>query len=113
MSCRVITQCYNLFTWSCCRAFSSLAALHLDILQSMLIDCPGHISLQAARSLAELSTPHYHHEFVKRALVMAFEAPASGPALLSLLAHLAGSSQVTLVRASRFLSGLVLDAHAC
>lgn len=70
---------------------------------------------QAARSLAELSTPHYHHEFVKRALMMAFEAPASGPALLSLLAHLASSSQVTLVRAFRFCSPtcLVLCGHAC
>mmetsp|Transcript_19931 Transcript_19931/g.60231 ORF Transcript_19931/g.60231 Transcript_19931/m.60231 type:complete len:760 (-) Transcript_19931:626-2905(-) len=55
----------------------------------------SHDEPEAARSLAELSTPHYHHEFVKRALVMAFETPASAPALLSLLAHLAHSSQVT------------------
>ncbi len=52
---------------------------------------------QAARCLAELSVPHYHHEFVKRALVAAFEEPKAAPALLALLAHLGDSNQITQV----------------
>ena len=53
--------------------------------------------LQAARCLAELGVPHYHHEFVKRALLAAFENPKAAPALLSLLAHLGDSNQITQV----------------
>jgi hypothetical protein len=41
--------------------------------------------------------PHYHHEFVKRALLAAFENPKAAPALLSLLAHLGDSNQITQV----------------
>lgn len=56
-----------------------------------------HACSQAARCLAELSVPHYHHEFVKRALVAAFEEPKAAPALLALLAHLGDSNQITQV----------------
>ena len=54
--------------------------------------------MQAARCLAELGVPHYHHEFVKRALLAAFENPKAAPVLLSLLAHLGDSNQITQVR---------------
>lgn len=63
--------------------------------------CPSEavpeLRLQAARCLAELGVPHYHHEFVKRALLAAFENPKAAPALLSLLAHLGDSNQITQV----------------
>lgn len=54
-------------------------------------------NVQAARCLAELSVPHYHHEFVKRALVSAFENPKAAPSFLALLAHLGDSNQITQV----------------
>ena len=57
----------------------------------------GVLVTQAARCLAELGVPHYHHEFVKRALLAGFETPRAAPALLSLLAHLGDSNQITQV----------------
>ena len=45
---------------------------------------------EAARCIKDLSTPMFHHEVVKRALVFAIDAPAAGQsAISSLLAHLA------------------------
>lgn len=50
---------------------------------------------EAAECLRSLDAPHYHHEFVKRALLAAFEAPDRASALLSLLAALASTGQVS------------------
>lgn len=61
------------------------------------------LDLQAARCLAELGVPHYHHEFVKRALVAGFEVPKAAPALLALLKHLGDSNQITQVGAAACL----------
>ncbi|KAK9828666.1 hypothetical protein WJX72_001404 [[Myrmecia] bisecta] len=49
---------------------------------------------EAARCLSELSVPLYHHELVKRALVMCFELEAKAPMLLALLESMAASGQV-------------------
>ncbi|EIE18312.1 MA3-domain-containing protein [Coccomyxa subellipsoidea C-169] len=50
---------------------------------------------EAAGCLRALDAPHYHHEFVKRALLAAFEAPEQAPALMSLLATLTETGQVS------------------
>ena len=52
---------------------------------------------EAAGCLRALDAPHYHHEFVKRALLAAFETPEQAPALMSLLATLTETGQVSQV----------------
>lgn len=52
---------------------------------------------EAAGCLRSLDAPHYHHEFIKRALLAAFERPDQAPALLSLLAKLTETGQVSQV----------------
>ena len=52
---------------------------------------------EAAGCLRTLDVPHYHHEFVKRALLAAFEKPDQAPTLLSLLSKLTGTGQISQV----------------
>ena len=54
---------------------------------------------EASRCLMELDVPYYHHEFVKRALVMAADDSKdhNAPLLLKLLSQLASSGAITQV----------------
>ena len=52
---------------------------------------------EAAGCLRTLDVPHYHHEFVKRALLAAFEKPDQASTLLSLLSKLTGTGQISQV----------------
>ena len=52
---------------------------------------------EAAGCLRTLDVPHYHHEFVKRALLAAFEKPDQAPTLFSLLSKLTGTGQISQV----------------
>lgn len=56
-------------------------------------------SLEASRCLMELNVPYYHHELVKRALVMAADDNKShhAPLLLKLLQQLSASGAVNQV----------------
>lgn len=49
---------------------------------------------EAVRSLHELCVPHYHHEFVRRVLEGAFEAPNARESLVRLLQHVAETGEV-------------------
>ncbi len=53
--------------------------------------------MEAAGCLRSLDVPHYHHEFVKRALLAAFEKADQAPALFSLLSKLTSTGQVSQV----------------
>ena len=59
-------------------------------------------TLEASRCLMELNVPYYHHELVKRALVMAADDSKDhdSPLLLKLLSDLASSGAITQVRCS-------------
>ena len=48
-------------------------------------------------SIAHGQVPSYAHELVKQVLVEAFQSPKNAPALLSLLASLAASSEISQV----------------
>lgn len=56
-------------------------------------------SLEASRCLMELGVPYYHHELVKRALVMAADDSRDhdAPLLLTLLSQLASSGAISQV----------------
>ena len=56
-------------------------------------------TLEASRCLMELNVPYYHHELVKRALVMAADDSKDhdAPLLLKLLSQLASSGAINQV----------------
>ena len=60
--------------------------------------------MEAARCLAELDVPHFHHELVKRALLAAFGDSSHAASLLKLLHALADSGQVNQVLAHHVLA---------
>ena len=56
-------------------------------------------TLEASKCLMELGVPYYHHELVKRALVMAADDSTDhdAPLLLKLLSELASSGAINQV----------------
>ena len=69
-------------------------------------------TLEASRCLMELNVPYYHHELVKRALVMAADDSKDhdSPLLLKLLSELASSGAINQVSLSVCVSvGCLLD----
>lgn len=57
-------------------------------------------TVEASKCLMELGVPYYHHELVKRALVMAADDSTQhdSPLLLKLLSELARSGAINQVR---------------
>eukprot|EP00873_Tetraselmis_striata_P037263 jgi/Tetstr1/457527/TSEL_044107.t1 len=56
---------------------------------------------EAARCLAELATPHYHHEFVKQVLLMGMVDKELAPDLIKLLQQLCTTGQVSETQVSK------------
>ena len=73
---------------------------------------------EAARCLRELNVPFYHHELVKRALLLAFGDSSHAAPLLKLLAALSDSGEVNQVDVcthfpcSKGISSFAVDSFA-
>lgn len=71
-----------------------------DSMQALLAEyLTNNNTVEASKCLMELGVPYYHHELVKRALVMAADDSTDhdAPLLLQLLSELASSGAINQV----------------
>lgn len=64
---------------------------------------------EVSQSLQSLSIPHYHHEVVRQALIMAFDQPTRGGELMKLLGGLAEGNHINATQMGKGLARVSLE----